>query len=82
MKKLLVIKETHTQKILKRAKEYYKNNKERLREHARNKYRELSRKEKDIKKEYGGNSYKNMSEENKQRISKNYREAKKSKKKS
>ena len=68
MKKLLVIKETHTHKILNRAKEYYENNKERLREQARNKYRELSRKEKDTKKEYGGNSYKNMSEDNKQRL--------------
>ena len=32
--------------ILNRAKEYYKNNKEVLREQARNKYRELSKEEK------------------------------------
>ena len=38
--------------ILNRAKEYYKNNKEALREKARNKYRELSEKEKDIKTEW------------------------------
>ena len=39
--------------ILNRAKKNYENNKERLREQARNKYRELSDKEKDIKREYG-----------------------------
>ena len=33
-----------------RAKEHYKNNKEVLIEHARNKYRELSQKDKEIKK--------------------------------
>ena len=36
-----------------RAKEYYQNNKERLREEARNKFRELSNEEKETKKEYG-----------------------------
>ena len=41
--------------ILDRAKEYYENNKEVLREKARNKYRELSENEKDIKREYGRN---------------------------
>ena len=35
-----------------RAKEYYKNDKERLREEARNKYRELSKEEKNTKREY------------------------------
>ena len=35
--------------ILNRAKEYYKNNKEVLREQARNKYRELSKEEKNRK---------------------------------
>ena len=34
-----------------RAKEHYKNNKEVLIEHARNKYRELSQKDKEIKKD-------------------------------
>ena len=52
--------------ILNTAKEYYEN-KERLREKARNKYRELSKKQKDLKREYGRNRYKNMFEENKQR---------------
>ena len=34
--------------VLNRAKQYYANHKERLRDQARNKYRELSGKEKDI----------------------------------
>ena len=65
--------------VLNRAKEYYQNNKEALRE-KRNKYRELSENGKDIKREYERNRYKNMSEENKQRLKKyqkNYREIKK-----
>ena len=41
-----------------------------LGEKARNKYRKLSEKEKDIKREYGRNIYNNMSEENKQRLKK------------
>ena len=36
--------------ILNRAKEYYKNNKDRLRKQARNKYRKLLDEEKNIKK--------------------------------
>ena len=36
---------------------------------ARNKYTELSNKEKNIKREYGRNRYQNISEENKQRPS-------------
>ena len=40
-----------------------------MREQARNKYTELSNKEKNIKREYGRNRYQNMSEENKQRLS-------------
>ena len=39
--------------ILNRAKDYYENNKELLRETARNKYIELSEEEKKIKREYG-----------------------------
>ena len=41
--------------ILNRAKDYYENNKELLRERerAKNKYSELSEKEKNIKREYG-----------------------------
>ena len=67
--------------ILNRAKGFYENDKERLREQARNKYRNLSE-EKNKKREYGKNRYHNMSEEKKKRLKeyqKNYREAKKSK---
>ena len=39
--------------ILNGAKYYYENDKERLREQARDKYRNLSKKEKNIKREYG-----------------------------
>ena len=40
--------------VLSKAKDYYKNNKERLREEARDKYRNLSEEEKNFKKrEYG-----------------------------
>ena len=65
--------------ILNRAKDYYENDKERLREQARDKYRNLSEEEKNKKREYGKNRYRNMSEEKKQRLKeyqKNYREAK------
>ena len=48
--------------ILHRAKDYYKNNKKRLREQARHKYRNLSEEEKKLKKEYRKNRYRNMSE--------------------
>ena len=51
--------------ILNRAKEHYKNDKERLSEQARNKYRELSEEEKSIKREYGRNRYRNMSKKKK-----------------
>ena len=54
--------------ILNRGNEYYKNNQVRLREKARNKYWELSDKEKNIKREYGRNRYENTSKENKQRL--------------
>ena len=67
--------------ILNKAKDYYENNKERLREQARDKYRNLSEEEKNIKREYRKNRYHNMSEEKRQRLKeyqKNYREAKKS----
>ena len=65
--------------ILNRAKDYYENDKERLRGQARDKYRNLSEEEKNKKREYGKNRYRNMSEEKKQRLKeyqKNYREAK------
>ena len=67
--------------ILNRPKDYYKNDKERLREKARDKYRNSSEEEKNKKREYGKNRYRNMSEEKRQRLKeyqKNYQEAKKS----
>ena len=54
--------------ILNKAKEYYKNNRERLEEQARDRYRSLSEEETNKKREYGKNMYHNMSEENKQRL--------------
>ena len=39
--------------ILNRAKDYYENDKERLREQTRDKYRNLSEEEKNKKREYG-----------------------------
>ena len=65
--------------IMLNAKEYYKNNKDLLREQAKNKYRSLSKDEKDIKKQYQKARY-NMRDEEKQRLKdyqKNYREARK-----
>ena len=59
--------------ILNREKDYYKNNKEVLREKAKNSHRELSEEEHDIKEEYGRYKCHNMSEEKKKmtkRISK------------
>ena len=77
--------ETYYQKnqkvILKRAKDYYENDKERLREQARHKCRNLLEEEKSKKRECGRKGYHNMSKEKKQKlkkISKDYREAKKS----
>ena len=67
--------------ILNTAKYYYENDKERLREQARDKYRNLSGEYKNKNREYGKNRYHNMSEEKKQRLKeyqKNYRETKKS----
>ena len=66
--------------ILNRAKGYYKNNKELLRERAKNKCRSLSEDEKVIKKQYQKDRYHNMSDEEKQRLKdyqKNYYETKK-----
>ena len=67
--------------ILNRAKDYYENDKKRLRKQEKNKYRNLSEEGKNKKRKYGKNRYRNMSEEKKQRLKeyqKNYREAKKS----
>ena len=51
---------------LNRAKDYYENDKERLRRHTRSKYRNLSEEEKNKKREYEKNKYHNMPEEKKQ----------------
>ena len=53
--------------ILNRTKDYYENDKERLGEQARYKYRNLSEKEKNKKREYGRNRDHNMSKK-KQRL--------------
>ena len=65
--------------ILSRAKDYYENDKERLRVQARDKCINLSEQEKNKKREYTRNRYHSMSEEKKQRLKeyqKNYRKAK------
>ena len=54
--------------ILNKAKDFYKNNKERLKQQARDKYRSLSEEEKNKKREYGKKRCHNMSEEKKQRL--------------
>ena len=66
--------------LLNRSKDYYENDKERLRRQARDKYRNLSEEEKNKIREYGKNRYYNMPEERKKlnEYQKNYREAKKS----
>ena len=67
--------------ILNRAKYYYKNDKERWRKQARDKYRNLSEEEKNEKGKYGKNRYHNVCKDEKQKLKeyqKNYREAKKS----
>ena len=60
--------------ILNRAKEFDENNKDVLREKARNKYRKLSDEGKNITREYGRNWYHNMSKKKKQ-IPKEYQKA-------
>ena len=61
---------THYQRnrdvILNKAKDYYENDKERLRGQSRGKYRNLSEEEENKKTEYGKNRYHNISEEKKQ----------------
>ena len=67
--------------MLSKAKDYYKNDKDRLREQERDKYRNLSEEEKNEKREYRKNRYHNMTEEKKQRLKeyqKNYHEVKNS----
>ena len=48
--------------ILNKAKDYYKNNKERLKEQTRDKCKSLSEEEKNKKREFGKNRYHNMHE--------------------
>ena len=55
--------------ILNRAKDYYENDKERLRDQARDKYTNVSEEEKNKKREYERNRYRNMLKE----YQKNYR---------
>ena len=69
--------------MLSGVKDYYENDKERLRKQARDKYRNLSEEDKKKKREYGKNRYYIMYEEKKQKLKeyqkeyqKNYREAK------
>ena len=64
--------------MLNRGKDCYKNDKERSREQAKDKYRNLSEEEKNRweNREYGKNRYYNMSEEKKQRL-KEYQKKKK-----
>ena len=54
--------------ILNKAKFYYENDKGRLKEQARDKYRKLSEEEKNKKREYGRNRYRDMSKEKKQKL--------------
>ena len=56
--------------VLSKAKGYYKNNKERLREQARDKYRNLFEEAKNKKRKYGKDRYHNIPEEKKQRLNK------------
>ena len=53
--------------ILNRGKDYYENDKERLRKQARDKYKNLSEEEKNEKRKYGKTRY-HMSEEKKQKL--------------
>ena len=66
--------------ILNRAKIYYENDKNRLREQPRDKYRNLPEEDKNKTRDYERNRYHNMSEEKKQSLKeyqKNYRVTKK-----
>ena len=68
--------------ILNKTKDFYKNNKERLKQQARDEYRSLSEEKYNKRRGYGNNRYHNMSEEKKERLKeyqKNYYKTKKSK---
>ena len=78
LKKLIIQKNKDV--ILKRAKDYYENDKGRLRQEARDKYKNLSEEEKNKKREYERKRYHNMSKEKRQELKeyqKNYCKAKK-----
>ena len=49
-------------------KDYYENDQKRLREQARERYRNLSEEDKNRKRKYGRNRYHSMSEKKKQRL--------------
>ena len=67
----------HNQTVtLNKAKDYHKNNKERLKEQARDKYRSLSEEEKNKRREYGKDRYRNMCEEILQKAKEKYSEVK------
>ena len=59
MRKLIIKKNKEV--ILNRAKKYYEDHKKRLRDQARDKYRNLSEGEKNKKREYGRTRYRDMS---------------------
>ena len=67
---------------LNKAKECYKNNNERLKKQARDKYKSLSEEDKNEKREYGKNRYHKMPEEKNQELKQyqkqRYQEAKES----
>ena len=79
IKRILIIKEI--ERLLEQAKQYHENNKKRLKVQVRNTNRELSNKEKNIKREYGRNGYQNMSEEGKQKLTEYQKKSSQSKKK-
>ena len=56
--------------IINRAKDYYKNDKERLKEQARDKYRKFPEEDRNKKREYGRNRCHNMSKEKEQKLKK------------
>ena len=66
------VEETYDQRnrdvILNIAKNYYKNDKERLKEQARDKYSKLFEEDKNKKREYGKNRYHNMPKEKKLKL--------------
>ena len=64
-KLLIDSKDRHNGGGKEKAAEYYQNNQVTLKEKARNKYRDLSEKEKEAKRANGRDRYKNMAEDEK-----------------